>query len=160
MALGAALALACLASPAAAHGDASHAKAAAPVRKEQKPWGIAGTPGEVRRVIDITMSDAMRFTPDHITVRLGDTVRLRVRNQGRMLHELVIGTPDELQAHAALMLKFPNMEHDEPSMAHVPPGKSGDLVWTFNRPGRFDFACLVAGHFQAGMVGKIVVRAP
>ncbi len=57
------------------------------------------------------------------------------------------------------MLKFPNMEHDEPYMAHVPPGKTGQIVWTFNRAGDFDFACLIAGHYQAGMVGKIIVSA-
>jgi uncharacterized cupredoxin-like copper-binding protein len=49
------------------------------------------------------------------------------------------------------------MEHDEPYMAHVAPGKSGQIVWTFNRAGDFDFACLIAGHFDAGMVGRIKV---
>ena len=57
------------------------------------------------------------------------------------------------------MLKFPDMEHDEPYMAHIPPGKIGAIVWTFNRAGEFDFACLIAGHYQAGMVGKIKVAA-
>ena len=67
-------------------------------------------------------------------------------------------TKQVLDEHAALMQKFPNMEHDEPYMAHVPPGKTGEIVWTFNRAGEFDFACLIAGHYQAGMVGKIVVK--
>jgi hypothetical protein len=35
------------------------------------------------------------------------------------MHEIVIGTREELQAHAELMKKHPNMEHDEPYMAHV-----------------------------------------
>ena len=151
----------CLAAtgPAArAHGDAAHAKPAASVKKEQKDWGIAGDPRQVGRTIDISMSDAMRFSPDRIEVRQGETVRLRIRNTGRMLHELVIGTPAELREHAALMLKFPNMEHDEPYMAHVSQGKTGEMLWHFNRAGEFDFACLIAGHFQAGMVGKISVR--
>jgi uncharacterized cupredoxin-like copper-binding protein len=51
------------------------------------------------------------------------------------------------------------MEHDEPYMAHVGPGKTGEIVWTFNRAGDFDFACLIAGHYQAGMVGKVKVAA-
>ena len=55
------------------------------------------------------------------------------------------------------MLKFPTMEHDEPYMAHVPPGKTGAIIWTFSKAGEFDFACLIAGHYQAGMVGKINV---
>ncbi|TSE28345.1 hypothetical protein Tther_02140 [Tepidimonas thermarum] len=39
------------------------------------------------------------------------------------MHEIVIGTPEELAAHAELMKKHPGMEHDEPHMAHVPPGR-------------------------------------
>lgn len=144
-----------LASRALAHGDA-HKKAAA-VKKEQKPWGIAGDARAVKRTIEIAMTDAMRFAPDRLTVRQGETVRLVIRNNGKMLHELVIGTKQELDEHAALMVKFPNMEHDEPYMAHVDPGKTGQIVWHFNRAGEFDFACLIAGHYQAGMVGKITV---
>jgi uncharacterized cupredoxin-like copper-binding protein len=71
---------------------------------------------------------------------------------------MVIGTRDELDSHAALMLKHPNMEHDEPWMAHVEPGRSADLIWTFNRAGEFEFACLLPGHYQAGMRGTIRVR--
>jgi uncharacterized cupredoxin-like copper-binding protein len=141
---------------AGAHGDAAHGKPAA-VRKEQKPWGIAGEARAVRRTIDIVMGDNMRFTPDRITVRLGATVRFRIRNAGQQLHEMVIGTPQELAAHAELMAKFPAMEHDEPYMAHVPKGRSMQMLWHFNRPGEFAFACLIAGHFQAGMVGRITV---
>jgi uncharacterized cupredoxin-like copper-binding protein len=70
-----------------------------------------------------------------------------------------VATKTENDKHAELMVKFPTMEHDEPYMAHVGPGKTGEIVWTFNRPGDFDFACLIAGHYQAGMVGKIKVAA-
>ncbi|MFT3957032.1 MAG: cupredoxin family protein [Piscinibacter sp.] len=142
-----------------AHGDQAHGQATDPPRKEQKDWGIAGDAQSVRRTIHVGMSDAMRFTPESITVRRGETVRFVFRNDGRLLHEFVIGTKPELEAHAALMAKFPDMEHDEPYMAHVPAGKTGEIVWTFNRPGRFEFACLIAGHFQAGMVGRITVSA-
>ena len=144
---------------ACAHGDAAHAPAAGPVSKEQKAWGIAGDAKAARRTIEFTMSDAMRFTPDRIEVKQGETVRLVLKNEGKLLHEFVLGTKKELDEHAALMLKFPNMEHDEPYMAHVPPGKTGQIVWTFNRAGDFDFACLIAGHYQAGMVGKVKVIA-
>lgn len=127
--------------------------------KEQKDWGIAGDAKSVKRDIILTMSDNMRFTPNAISVKQGETIRFVVKNQGKMLHEMVIGTKKELDEHAALMLKFPNMEHDEPYMAHVSPGKSHNMIWTFNRAGEFDFACLIAGHYQAGMVGKISVLA-
>ena len=143
-----------------AHGDAEHAKKnAAAVKKEQKPWGIAGDAKAAKRTIEITMSDSMRFSPDRIEVKEGEVVKLVVKNNGKLVHEIVIGTKKELDEHAALMVKFPTMEHDEPYMAHVNPGKKGALVWNFNRPGEFDFACLIAGHYQAGMVGKITVAA-
>lgn len=139
-----------------AHGPAGHAKPpqAAP---EQTAWGIAGDPRRVKRMLQIDMDDRMRFTPDLIEVREGETLRLRVRNQGKILHELVIGTPEELDKHAKLMEKFPNMAHDEPWMVHVDPSKQGELVWHFNRAGDFEFACLIPGHFQAGMRGRIRV---
>jgi len=120
--------------------------------------GIAGEPKAAQRTIDVRMLDTMRFVPARIDVRLNDTGRFRVRNTGQVMHEFVIGTQAENEAHAALMLKFPDMEHDEPYMAHVAPGKTGTIVWTFNRAGTFEFACLIAGHYQAGMAGTIHVR--
>lgn len=126
--------------------------------KEQKPWGIAAEAKDVRRTLEITMTDDMRFNPSRIDVRLGETVRIVAINAGRVLHEIVIGTPDELKAHAELMKKHPNMAHDEPYMAHVDPAQRGEIIWTFNRPGDFEFACLIPGHFEAGMTGKITVR--
>jgi len=142
-----------------AHSDEKHPAKAGPVKKEQKDWGIAGDAGQAKRSIEVGMSDNMRFTPDRIAVKLGETVRFVARNDGKQLHEFVIGTKAENEKHAAMMVKFPGMEHDEPYMAHVPPGKTGQIVWTFNRAGQFEFACLIAGHYQAGMVGTITVSA-
>jgi uncharacterized cupredoxin-like copper-binding protein len=140
-----------------AHGNEDHPKKTGPVRKEQKDWGVAGDAKAVRRTIEFRMGDNMRFTPERIDVRQGETLRFRVQNTGKVMHEFVIGTKAENAKHAELMIKFPNMEHDEPYMAHVDPGKIGQIVWHFNRPGTFDFACLIAGHYQAGMTGTITV---
>lgn len=143
-----------LALPAAhAHGD-QHGKAAAPVVKEQKPWGIAAEPGAATRTVEIRMTDDMKLSPNHLEVREGETLRLRAINKGKVMHEIVLGTGADLRAHAEMMKKHPGMEHDEPYMAHVAPGKTGEIVWTFNRPGEFDFARLIPGHYDAGMVGR------
>lgn len=151
------LALAMFAADATAHGEAIHEKPTASVVKEQKPWGIGAEKSAAKRSITIRMSDAMRFNPDTIRVKRGETVRFVIHNDGRMLHEMVIGTQATLDEHAALMQKFPDMEHDEPYMTHVAPGKTGEIVWHFNRTGEFGFACLIPGHYQAGMKGRIVV---
>jgi uncharacterized cupredoxin-like copper-binding protein len=146
-----------LAGGAHAHGNKEHPAPTQAVKKEQKAWGIAGEVKSARRTIEVRMLDTMRFVPERITVRRGETIRFVVKNTGQALHEFVIGTKAENETHAALMLKFPGMEHDEPYMAHVPAGQTGQIVWTFNRAGEFEFACLIAGHYQAGMRGLITV---
>jgi uncharacterized cupredoxin-like copper-binding protein len=152
------LALALLAAPLAviAHGE-GHKGA----RKEQPmvetEFGRTGDPKKATRTVRIDMSDKMRFTPDALEVRQGTTVRFIVKNSGNTMHEMVIGTLNELKDHAEVMKKHPGMEHDEPFMAHVPPGKTEEIVWQFTKPGEFHFGCLIPGHFEAGMVGKIKV---
>lgn len=147
-----------MSTPAFAHGEKAHDKAPSSATiKEQKPWGIAGDAPSVSRSIEIRMADSMRFSPAHIEVSLGETIRFVHFNDGAVMHEFVLGTAAELAEHAELMKRFPGMEHDEPYMAHVPPGETGEIVWHFNQPGEFDFACLLPGHFEAGMVGTIKV---
>ena len=113
---------------------------------------------DVSRTIEIKMSDNMRFGPDTLTLGVGDVVRFKVKNDGTLLHEMVIGTEEILSEHAELMKKFPGMEHDEPYMAHVQPGKTMEIIWRFDKPGRFGFACLIPGHFESGMKGEILVQ--
>lgn len=124
---------------------------------EQQAWGIAGDARKVRRTVSLALDDSMRIVPAQFSVKLGETVRLRAINHGGVLHEVVLGTEEELAAHAELMKRFPDMAHDEAHMAHVPPGQSRDIVWHFNRPGMFGYACLIPGHFEAGMRGTVRV---
>jgi len=145
------------APPAFAHGDKA-TKGYDYSKAEAKPFGIAADPAKAKRTIRIDMSDAMRFTPAEITLRRNEVVRFVAANKGQVLHEMVLGTMDELKKHADLMKKHPGMEHDEPHMAHVNPGKSGEIGWKFTNAGTFYFACLIPGHFEAGMIGKVVVK--
>lgn len=154
------LALAALAAgPATAHGDAHAEKSTAPAMHGlvEKSFGRTGDAKQAARTIHVDMSDRMRFTPDALTVKQGETVRFIIRNSGKAMHEFVLGTLSELKEHAELMKKFPGMEHDEPYMAHVAPGKTETIVWQFGKSGEFHFGCLLPGHFEAGMVGKINV---
>ena len=146
------------AAGAMAHGDEDHGK------KEEQPaedhaaaLGKPGDPRKVTRNVNVEMNDAMRFRPDSIRVKRGETIRFIVRNTGKVKHEMVLGTIKELKEHAEMMRKFPEMEHADPNQVSVEPGMTGELVWRFTRAGTFDFACLVPGHFEAGMVGKVRV---
>lgn len=143
-----------------AHGDETHA---APQKfdaskVEDTPFGQQGDPKKATRTIRVGMSDRMRFDPESIKVKKGETVRFVVANKGAVLPEMVLGTPQALKEHAELMKKFPGMEHSEPSMTHVKPGATGEIVWKFTKEGEFQFACLIPGHFEAGMVGNVSVK--
>lgn len=154
-----AVALSVLSTAVFAHGETVHSRKFSPAQlAEEKPFGKAGDPKKITRTIMFRMSDEMRFDPSHITVKRGETIRFIARNNGKLMHEMVFGTVQELKEHADQMKKFPGMEHDEPYMTHVAPGKSGEIIWQFTKPGVFDFACLIAGHYDAGMTGKVTVK--
>jgi uncharacterized cupredoxin-like copper-binding protein len=123
------------------------------VNKAGKP-GIAAN---VTRTIHITMSDKNRFTPNAIQVKQGQTIRFVVKNAGKKKHEMVIGSVDDIKAHHELMARFPGMAHDEPNMVDLQSGEKGEIIWQFTELGQFQFACLVTGHFEAGMKGVINV---
>ena len=157
------------------HGGSQHAPSAPKKQTqviEEKAFGRTGDSKRVSRTIVVDMHDNMRFlssgpgvrraspgASDEIRIKVGDTVKFVVGNKGKVMHEMVIGTMKELEEHAELMRKHPGMEHDEPYMAHVSPGKKEEIVWQFTKPGEFYYACLIPGHFEAGMIGKIVVSA-
>lgn len=143
------------------HGHSTkrgHDMAGMPPGAHATTAGKPGDPARVSRTIEVTMDDTMRFVPDRIQVKAGETVRFFVRNRGKLQHEFVLGTRSELEQHAAMMRQMPHMTHSEPNMVSLPGGKLGGLVWQFDKPGSVDFACLVPGHFEAGMVGRIIVE--
>ena len=121
--------------------------------------GVAGDVAKASRTINVDMSDAMRFTPSSLAVRQGETVRFVIKNSGAVKHEFVLGTEKELREHYELMKKFPEMEHSDPNMVTVAPGKTGEVVWQFTKSGKVDFACLQPGHYDAGMKGAVTVAA-
>ncbi len=152
-------ALAASAGAALAHGDADkHGKAAAAQPMVETAFGRTGDPKKATRTVRVDMSDRMRFDPAAITVNRGETVRFVVKNSGKTMHEMVLGSMQDLKDHAELMRKHPGMEHDEPYMAHVGPGKTAEIVWQFTKAGEFSYGCLIPGHFEAGMVGRVTVK--
>jgi uncharacterized cupredoxin-like copper-binding protein len=154
------LVIALATSTAFAHGDGHAAKKPSydASNVEERAFGREGDPRKVTRTFRLDMTDSFRFTPANVAVKRGETVRFIVANSGKVLHEMVLGTTEELKAHAELMKKFPGMEHADANMAHVSPGARGQIVWQFTKAGEYQFACLIPGHYEAGMVGKVVVK--
>ena len=121
------------------------------------PAGEPGRADEATRTIHVTMNDTMRFHPSDLKVRAGETVRFVIRNEGKIRHEMVLGTESEIREHMAMMQAMPNMQHQDANSVSLAPGESGEIVWKFTQPGEVDFACLVPGHYEAGMKGEILV---
>jgi uncharacterized cupredoxin-like copper-binding protein len=140
----------------AVHGQpGSHPREAA--HAHGTPWGEPGDPARADRTIVIAMDDTMRYSPSEIRVKAGETVRIVAENRGKVAHELVIGTPEELREHAEEMRESPHMAHGDPNTARAQPGTTSQIVWRFTRPGELRFACLEPGHYEAGMAGTIRV---
>jgi uncharacterized cupredoxin-like copper-binding protein len=84
-------------------------------------------------------------------------VRFLIANDGQVLHEMVLGTLEELKKHAQAMKESLGMAHDEPYMVS-PCARRERRVRVADLAARdVYYACLVPGHFEAGMVGKVVV---
>ncbi|KAA0889349.1 plastocyanin/azurin family copper-binding protein [Pusillimonas sp. ANT_WB101] len=127
------------------------------MHKDSTDVGQAGNGAKVTRTIELVMDDTMRFTPSQFSVKPGETVRFFMKNNGKVPHEMVIGSVAEIKEHAAMMQKAPGMQHAEPNMITVNPGQKGGIVWQFPQAGTVDFACLLPGHMEAGMIGKVKV---
>ena len=132
-----------------------------------------GAPGDatltvqtVSRSVTIEMDDHMRFSPETVQVQVGETIRFEVHNMGKIAHEFVLGTAQEISAHAAFMRQIAagaidarTHDHAAPGSAalHLEPGAIGELVVTFSQATTLQSACLVPGHLEAGMQGRVVV---
>jgi len=125
--------------------------------------GQPGDPNKPARTIHVLMRDDgneqnMRFEPALITVRKGEQIRFLLENGGTESHEFMLATVAENRKHAQLMKKFPEMEHDDPNAKRLAMSERGELLWRFTKVGQFEFACLIPGHYEAGMLGKIIVK--
>ncbi len=128
------------------------------------PHFSAGEPGNPKRAsktVMITMRESdgkMLFSPSRIEVRRNEQIKFVLTNAGHLDHEFMIATPEENQKHAVLMQKYPDMVHEDPNGRTVKTKQKGELIWRFTKRGTFEFACLIPGHYESGMLGTIVVK--
>jgi uncharacterized cupredoxin-like copper-binding protein len=123
--------------------------------------GEPGDPKKPARMVKVAMIEQgkkMLFEPSVIQVHKGEQIRFVLDNDGTESHEFVLATPAENRKHAEEMKRYPDMEHDDPNARRLTPYTSGELVWKFTKSGEFEYACLIPGHLEAGMLGKIIVK--
>lgn len=133
---------------AAAHDGHAHATYSA---------GEPGNPGKSSRTIEVNMSE-MAYSPAQIEVKRGEQIRFVIRNAGQDDHEFLLATAEENLKHAEDMKQHPHMQHDDPNAVRLTPNKSAEIVWKFTKPGTFEYSCLIPGHRENGMIGRITVK--
>ena len=124
-------------------------------------FGKPGDPKKPARTVEVVMqegSGTMAFVPNRVEVKKGEQIRFKLRNDGALDHELVLGTLEMNLMHAEEMKKNPDMEHDDPNARRVAPTKTSEILWRFDKAGTFDFSCLIPGHREAGMTGTVIVK--
>ena len=119
----------------------------------------------VDRTLNVDMNDAMRFSPDLLQVSAGETLKLVVHNSGKLPHEMVLGSEAALKAHAIEMKQsaghsdgHAHASGNELLALSVKPGETKEWVIRFDQAQTLQMACLIPGHFEAGMKGQVIVQ--
>ena len=140
----------------------AHAGGTGHTHDEMMAVGQPGNAADADRTIDIVMLEkedgSMVFEPALLNMKKGETVRFQITNKGEVDHEFVVDEVAANQKHKMAMEKYPDMEHADPNAIRLESGKSGEIVWTFANTGKFEFACLIPGHYEAGMHGELTVE--
>jgi uncharacterized cupredoxin-like copper-binding protein len=133
-----------------AHGDGLHFSAGEP-----------GDPRKAFRVVEVTMQEnqgTMSYQPSEVNVKRGEQIKFVIANAGLLAHEFILANSADNLKHAALMKKYPDMDHDDPNGKTVRPGAKAEILWRFTKTGTFEFSCLIPGHREAGMIGTVTVK--
>jgi uncharacterized cupredoxin-like copper-binding protein len=125
-------------------------------------FGAPGKAAAVDRTIRIKARD-VSFDVKSVTVKVGETVRFIVANEGAADHEFTLGDAATQAAHRQEMLEMGDMDmghahHGDANAVFLKSGETKELVWRFGKAGQIEFACNVPGHYEAGMRGVVAIR--
>ncbi|HYF78300.1 MAG TPA: plastocyanin/azurin family copper-binding protein [Symbiobacteriaceae bacterium] len=103
-------------------------------------------------------TEGYAFDQKELKLEKGKTYELVLDNKDVQLHDFSI---DKI----AVKAEHGNDDHGHDMSGKQPDlhvaadaGKSGKITFTPTASGTFDFYCTVAGHKEAGMVGKMIVK--
>ena len=124
------------------------------------------------RVVEITGNDQMKYSVTSITAKPGETLKVRLKSVGTipkvaMAHNFVLlkaGTDATAVATAGatardtafVPAKFKAQIIAASGLAGA--GETVDVEFTAPAAGKYQFICTFPGHFQAGMVGQLIVE--
>jgi uncharacterized cupredoxin-like copper-binding protein len=104
--------------------------------------------------INVTMTD-FEYSPRTFIVPAGQTITLHASNNGAVEHTFVI-----MKLGTAVVEKFSDADQANVYwQIKLGPGESVTETFTApNEPGEYQVVCDTPGHFQAGMIAKLVVK--
>ena len=143
-----------------------------------KMIGEEGNMSEVSKVIEVKMYDNY-YEPSEFKINKNQTIKFIVYNYGELVHEFNIATKEMHLKHQPEMMKMVvneiivggkidknkmkemskmdhSMSHSDSNSVLLEPNQSAELIWKFNTDSSLEAACNIPGHYESGMVAKII----
>jgi len=143
-----------------------------------KMIGEEGNMSEVSKVIEVKMYDNY-YEPSEFKINKNQTIKFIVYNYGELVHEFNIATKEMHLKHQPEMMKMVvneiivggkidknkmkemskkdhSMNHSHSNSVLLEPNQSAELIWKFNTDSSLEAACNIPGHYESGMVAKII----
>ncbi len=122
--------------------------------------GATVSDSDADRVVEVVMTE-FAFEPAEFEATAGETILFVVHNEGVIQHEFRITTKHSAAEH----IESGHDDHDdegghghEELILIVEPGETGEITVAFEEAGAFDVvACLLPGHYEAGMLAELTV---
>lgn len=116
----------------------------------------ASAPGSPSSKLSVDMSE-FKFTPSEMTVFSGQETTLELKNSGAVEHDFTI-----LKKGVAAKSPFDREKQagDILTEFKLGTGKDETFKFTLPEPGEYALICVVPGHMEAGMVGKVTAVQP
>jgi uncharacterized cupredoxin-like copper-binding protein len=105
--------------------------------------------------MNVAMTD-FQFSPNIFNVPAGQEITVQASNNGAVVHDLVI-----MKYGTSVGDKY--NEEDAPNIywkMELQPGENQTVTFTApTQPGEYQVVCGTKGHFEAGMIAKLIVSA-
>jgi uncharacterized cupredoxin-like copper-binding protein len=138
--------------------------------------GYEGVREDASTTVEVIMTDN-HFHPPSMRFKEGETVRFIIVNDGELVHEFAIATPEMHAEHRQEMIQMMHagvlepdrinyellgygasgLRHDHANGALLEPGDAAEVIWTFDTHASVEIACNVPGHYESGMVASIAL---
>ncbi len=111
-----------------------------------------------REVVITIHAGTYKFVPNVVKVKKNEVINFVVKNETSIKHEFVIGDKATLDYAKEEIADGEEEENPEGFEVEIEPGKTANLYWHFIEAGEVMIICLIPGHEEHGMKGKVIVK--